>query len=246
MALPAPRTTRSTPKVVSWSYSKLKNWRSCPKKHYHVDIKKEHTEEDNEHIMYGNAVHKMLAERISNGTPIPEFHRAKLEPWAAKVLTGHADANAFTAATGGFLKTEQQLAITEDFQPCEWFDRQVPVWHRSIMDVLKVVGPVALGIDWKTGKIIEDSEQLLIAAQCVFAHYPQVQRIRVMFAWLKEDADTTVDVGRADMGDLWANLLPEVRQYQEAVRTTTFPPRPSGLCKRYCPVTSCPHCGEGR
>ena len=32
---------------------------------------------------------------------------------------------------------------------------------------------------------------------------------------------------------------------EEAYRTTTYPPKPSGLCSSYCPVTSCPYHGKG-
>jgi len=48
-----------------------------------------------------------------------------------------------------------------------------------------------------------------------------------------------------DMMPLWAGLMPEINQLAEAHRTTTYPPKPSGICVRHCPVTSCPYHGKG-
>ncbi len=235
---------RHTPQRVSWSYSKIKNWRSCPKRHYHVDLKKDFKEPEGEALKYGNMVHQALEDRIMKGVPIPPAHAPHLEPWANKVLKGYADAARYFAGTGQTVLGEQQLAIREDFSPCEWFAKDT--WHRSKIDLIMLNGPVAVAVDWKTGKVLDDSEQLMIAAQCIFSHWPEIQIIRTKFVWLKEDAETVLDVGRKDMPGLWATLLPEIQRYTEAVRTTDFPAQPSGLCKRYCPVTSCPYNGANQ
>lgn len=236
---------RHTPQRVSWSYSKLKNWRSCPKRHYHVDIKRDFKEPEGEALKYGNFVHKALEDRIMHGKPIPAEHAGKLEPWAHKVLKGYAGAADYKAGTGQTIMGEQQLAINAAFEPSGWF-RDDTTWHRSKVDLVILNGPVAVAVDWKTGKILDESEQLMIAAQCIFSHWPQVQIIRTKFVWLKENAETVLDVGRKDMPGLWATLLPEIQRYTEAVRTTDFPAQPSGLCKRYCPVTSCPYNGANQ
>jgi hypothetical protein len=250
MSLPTPVTKRSRPRYVSWSYSKLKNWRTCPRRHYHADIAKDFREDDtSDAIQYGKAVHEALAQRIKAGTPIPK-HLANADPglekWAVKVVGEFQSAINFEWKNPGQkLLVENQLAITKDFGPCEWFDKKVPVWHRSVLDVIKINGPVALSIDWKTGKITEESEQLLISTQCVFAHFPEVQVVRTKFVWLKEDAETTLDVTREHMPMLWAKLLPELAQYEKAVTENNFPPRPNELCGRWCPVLSCEHNGRG-
>jgi hypothetical protein len=81
-------------------------------------------------------------------------------------------------------------------------------------------------------------------AACVFAHYPAVMKVRSMFAWLKEDAETTQDFHRNDMPAMWRHLWPRIEALKNAYENTIFPPKPGGLCKRYCPVTQCPHNGE--
>ena len=44
-------------------------------------------------------------------------------------------------------------------------------WYRGIADVLKIAGSVALAVDWKTGKVIDDAPQLALLAACIFAHH---------------------------------------------------------------------------
>lgn len=224
-------TTRNKPKPFAWSYSKLKNFETCPKRHWHLDVAKDVKEEESEHIQYGNALHKALAERIEKNTELPKPF-AKFEEWCTKVI----------GSGNGKILVEQKLAIDKDFSPCSWFGDQA--WYRGIADVIKIVGPVAVVLDWKTGKIQEDGSQLALMAQCVFAHHPEVQKIRTEFIWLKEDATTRADFSREDMVRVWAGVLPRVQVLENAYAMTNFPPKPGSLCRRWCPVTQCPHQGQ--
>ena len=227
------------PKPFAWSYSRLKNFEVCPKRHYNVDIIKSFKEEEGEQLQWGNAVHKAMAARCGpERTPLPHSMQA-YEKWAALVVT-----------PPGNILVEQQLAIDEDFNPTKWFAsdakkaRQGEPWYRSISDVLKLHGPVALSIDWKTGKVIEDAPQLALAAACIFAHHPQVMKIRSEFIWLKEDAKTRQDFHRNDMAAMWRSLWPRIEALKHAHETLSYPAKPGYLCRRYCPVTNCPHNGK--
>ena len=222
-------TTYTKPKAFSWSYSKLKNFESCPKRHYEIDVTKRIKEEESEQLTYGNNLHSAIAARIKDGTPLPAPYTF-LEEWAERVLTGE-----------GTVLVEQKLAITKELQPCEFFARDA--WFRGVADVIKIVGPVALVLDWKTGKVLDDAVQLALTAQCVFAHHPQVQKIRAEFVWLKEDATTRGNYARADMVQLWNNLTPRLEALEHAHNTTSYPARPGSLCRRWCPVSDCPHHG---
>lgn len=229
-------TTRARPKPFAWSYSKLKNFEDCPKRYYAVDVAKQFSEDkDNESLKYGEIVHESLADRINHGhTPLPA-HLKGLEKYAEKVLKG--------TTPDTTILVEQQLAINENFKATQWFGSDA--WFRGIADVIKMRGPIAAVLDWKTGKILEDGIQLALMAQCVFAHHEQIQRIRTEFVWIKEDAITRADFSRADMADVWAGLLPRVTTLKLAHETMNFPPKPGGLCKRWCVVQSCPHHGVG-
>lgn len=238
-------------KPFSFSYSKIKNFETCPKRYYHVDfLPKGHPdkvrEEDSEQLQWGNIVHKSLAEAISNGEekPLPKT-MTRYQGWVDKMVTGRGNPNVR-------ILVEQQLAIDENFGPTSWFDSDalrkglMPPWYRGIGDVIKIVGPVALVVDWKTGKILEDSQQLALMAACVFAHYPEVMKVRSEFVWLMHDAETRKDFHRNDMPEMWRHLWPRIEALKNAHNTITFPTKPSGLCGRYCPVRSCPENGANR
>ena len=223
-------TTRNKPKPFAWSYSKLKNFETCPKRHWHVDVARDIKEPEGEALLWGNAVHKALAERVENDKPLPKS-MVQFESWATRVLTGD-----------GKVLVEQKLAINKEFGPESWFSDNA--WFRGIGDVIKIVGPVALIMDYKTGKIIEDGSQLALMAACVFAHHPEVRKVRSEFIWLKDDASSRADFTREGMAQVWRGLWPRIETLEHAHETTSFPAKPGGLCKRYCPVNVCPHHGE--
>lgn len=227
------------PKPFAWSYSKLKNFEVCPKRHYNVDIIKAYKEEEGEALSWGNAVHKSMAARCgSDRIPLPVSMQS-YEKWAARVVT-----------PPGKVLVEQQLAIDEDFEPTGWFDSDAKKaglglpWYRGVADVLKIAGSVALAVDWKTGKVIDDAPQLALIAACVFAHHPDVMSVRSEFVWLKEDASTRENFHRNDMAQVWSSLWPRIEALKQAHETLDYPAKPGYLCRRYCPVTSCPHNGE--
>jgi hypothetical protein len=227
-------TTGGKPKSFAWSYSKLKNFEVCPKRYYNVDVAKKVKEEESEELAYGNNLHDALAKAIIGKAPLPDTFR-KMQKYVDLVVNGADKVNAT-------ILVEQKLAISADFGAVKYFDNDA--WYRGVADVIKIVGPVASVLDWKTGKILEDGIQLALMAQCVFAHHPQVQKIRTEFVWIKHDARTRCDFSRSDMVEVWAGLLPRVSLLERAHKLGEFPPKPGYLCRRWCPVTSCPHHGE--
>ena len=223
-------------KQFSWSWSKLKNWRTCPKRHYHVDLAKEFKDES-EQLDWGNRVHSSLASRIGKGEPLPR-EMSGYEPWASSIVS---ERKPFIE-----IKVEQKLAINRDFQPVGWFDAST--WFRAVIDVaiLALGGRFALTVDWKTGNSIKpDFEQLALSAETIFAHYPQVEWVGAAYGWLGHDAVTRKIHQRGHMQEMWNKVLPDVKQMDEAARMLNYPPKPGGLCVHYCPVTSCPFHGKG-
>src|SRR5262245_6561648 len=220
------------PKNFAWSWSRLKNYRACPKRHYHVDIAKDYKEVEGEALLWGNQFHDVMAKRIERGTPLPKG----MEPhdkWPALMyLLKEQDAD---------IRVELKLAMSKDFQPTEWFDPRT--WFRGIVDVLGLAPHLkkAVAIDWKTGGAIKpEMEQLALNAQLLFVHHPDIDEVNTTYHW-SGFLDVPHDIRtyrRADMAPLWAKLLPEIGQMEEAARTMTYPPKPSGLCVSWCPVTS--------
>lgn len=217
-------------KAFSWSYSKLKNFESCPKRHYEVDVAKSVKEDESEQLKWGNQLHDALAKRLGKKIPLPAT-MIEFEDMVAKL-----------ERVPGEVRVECKYAINADFSPVDWFSKDA--WYRAIADVLIVNGAVALAIDYKTGKVLEDSVQLALMASCIFAHFPQVQAIRTEFFWLKEDATSRDDFRRNDMVEVWRGLWPRIENLKSAYANMNFPPKPGNLCKRWCPVVACPYHGK--
>lgn len=221
----------------SWSWSKLKNFRSCPKRHYEIDLAKHVKETKSDELMWGDDFHDAMAKRISKDVELsPRF--ARFAKWPDLMRQHRLD--------GAKVTVELRLSMDEQFQPTQWFDDNT--WVRGIVDVLYLAPwlRAAAAIDWKTGgKIQPEFEQLGITSQLLFAHHPEIELVHTAYQWSAFNEETIKTYKREDMVQLWNKLLPEVKQMEEAARTMTYPPRPSGLCIKWCPVASCPYHGKG-
>lgn len=233
-------------KAFSWSYSKLKNYVTCPKRHYEVDLAKNYTE-DTAQLKWGNEVHNSLAKAILHKAHLPAVGsgRDRVEP--APLPESMEDYQKWVDAVGVLkagekLHVECKYAVTKNFQPTGWFDGNV--WYRAIADVLSINGNVAAMLDWKTGKVQHDSKQLMIAGQAMLAHHPQVDTIKTRFVWLKDDCTTFEKFERATIHKEWPSVLATVKEMENAAATMNYPPIPGRLCNSYCPVSSCPFHGK--
>lgn len=217
----------------SWSYSKLKNYEVCPKRMYEVDIAKTYVEaqDPNGPLAWGNRVHDALAGALGKDVPLsPEM--AQYQCWVDRVRAGP-----------GTLLVEQKYAITRDFQATTYFAPDV--WYRGIGDIVRLDNDIALILDWKTGKILEDSVQLMLMSQCLFSHFPNLKYVRSEFVWLKDDCTTPELFSRQEVADQWVGLLDRVNAMETASKMMNYPPKPGRLCKSYCPVESCPFYKKG-
>lgn len=53
----------------SFSWTRLKNWRACPKRHDHLEVAKDIKGPMTEALTWGDQFHKAMAARIEKGTP---------------------------------------------------------------------------------------------------------------------------------------------------------------------------------
>jgi hypothetical protein len=225
-------------KPFAWSFSRLKNYEVCPKRYYETDVLKKHNDgDDNEQLQWGERVHNVMANRCAKNEALPPEMPAHYEAWAQRVLIG-----------GGEIFVEQELAIDENFGPAPWFgarDGSGPQpWFRAKVDFVKKQGSIALLVDWKTGKILDESFQLALSCACAFAKWPDLDAIRASYVWLKEDAESSDTVLRSDMPNLWRALWPRITKLASSHQSMDFPPTPSGMCKKFCKVISCPNHGK--
>jgi hypothetical protein len=221
-------------KPFAWSWSRLKNYRTCPKRHWHIDLAKDIREEESDEIKWGHEVHDAMAKAISGRKPLPESMK-RYQGWVSRL---HAMPDVE-------LLVENKLAMDKDFRPCGFFDSGA--WFRGVVDAaaLNFKERRAIAIDWKTGQVKPDIEQLGLFAQLIFAKYPEIDRVGSIYAWLGYGTETIQSYDRDGMTPLWNGLWPEIRILEDAWKTTTYPAKPSGLCRNYCPVETCPHYGRG-
>lgn len=233
-------------KPFAWSYSKLKNFEVCPKRHFHVDVVGDFREGDSEQLKWGNDVHDALASAIGNvGGKAPDGSDSKPLPATMAEWMPLVEARRRNREVGAVVATELSLAINAHFQPTTWFGRDA--WYRAKVDVsvtfVRDGKGVGLAEDWKTGKPSEDSPQLRMTALVMFAHYPEVERVRSTFYWLKHGTETVETINRADQPSVWAGLAPRVEKLRVAYTTPDpvrgFPEQPGHLCRRWCPVKTC-------
>jgi PD-(D/E)XK nuclease superfamily len=208
----------------AWTYSRLEKFETCPKQFYHLKVAKDTHEPPTVHTEWGKEVHTAFENWTLNNTPLPEG----MTQW-------QSIANKVTNLPGK-KKPEFQLALTDSFQPADWDS----AWTRGIADLLILSGDTAAVLDYKTGKR-KPSEQLKLYAAYAFAYYPNLKYVDTGFVWLKEQKITSERVTREELPLVWQEFLPRVAKLRSAYERDSWPARPSGLCRGWCPVKSCDH-----
>lgn len=213
-----------------WSFSSLTSFETCPRRYYLTRVSREVVEGDTEATLWGKVVHTALEDRI-NGTPL----KADFE---------HYEKFVTPLERIGKPIAETQIALTKGFNRTKWDASDA--WVRGIIDVHVVNGETGIALDWKTGKPKSDSSQLKLFAAMMFHVYPELKQVRTGYVWLAHDKLTPEEFARPQLGEIWADFLPRVERLELAFEKDRWPAKPSGLCRKYCPVGRklCAHCGE--
>lgn len=214
--------------MVAWSYSALNSFETCAYRHYKVSVKKEFREAESEPMRYGNRVHKAFELRVKDSAPLPN-DLARHEPMMQRLLA---------SAVGGVAEAEQRMAINAHLHPTAYFAKDV--WCRGITDLTITKGDKAFIADYKTGQPTPESAQLRLTAAMTFAHKPWVKTIYNTFIWLKTDSISTPEVfEREDLATIWQGFAPRIQRLELAHQENKWPKKPSGLCRKHCPVRDC-------
>ncbi len=218
---------------MAWSYSALTSFETCPHRHFKTRIEKSVQDSPGAEAQWGTRVHKALEDRLNAGPAQPITGAlAVYERFAERLERIRGTAT---------LTTERRIALTSDLKETSYFAKDV--WLRVVVDVLIHRGDSAVAIDWKTGKRKPDTEQLELTAAALFALYPEIVLVNTSYIWLKENAMDSAIIERNRIPIIWSNFTPRVQRLEHAVTTGEFPKKPSGLCRKWCPVKSCEFCG---
>ena len=221
------------PHVIPWSYSSLGNFENCAYQYYEVRIAKTTPRKVYSEADEGVKKHAAIEAYLKKEQGLDDISLRKL---VDKTLSAYPNTD--------YYKYEHKLAITKDRNPCDWDAPEC--YHRGILDVLYVDpdSPTAGIFDWKNGTVNEYSEQLKSNSIMVFAHYPHVNTVHTEYVWMKF-GKTTPGKNFRDFSDAaWDKFVVRVNRMERALENNNWPKRPSGLCKKHCPVHTCEHNGN--
>jgi len=217
-------------KKFSWSPSAIGDYINCPRqwaaKKYYENLPYVETI----HTKAGKVEHKHLELRMAENKPLPSGY-----------ARGEKYCKAFEKARGQVI-TEQQLAINRDMKFVKWFSKEA--YGRCVIDIALLLPKKIACYDYKSGNIRENSLQLKINACFLSLKYPEVEEFVLRYIWLKHDVTTGENFKKSDIPDLWKEIFSWVNRMEESWRTETFAPKPSGLCRGWCGVSSCEFCGK--
>lgn len=217
---------------VAWSFSALDAFETCPLRYYLTRVSKAVVEPPSDALVWGRKIHGALEARAKRNTPLPP-EMQHYEPYVAKIL-----------AFKGKKIVEEKFAIDKAFRPSGWFDKTA--WCRCVVDIGVIGTKQVLLFDWKTGNWKPDTDQLKLSAAISFAQYPWVDEVTTGFIWLKDKRFDKETFQRANVMDIWGEFLPRVQRLEAAYAENKWQPKPSGLCRNWCPVgqKNCAHCGR--
>ncbi|MGF6599770.1 hypothetical protein P3T23_004504 [Paraburkholderia sp. GAS448] len=214
------------------SQTALSTFQNCPRQFEARYVTKEVRFEETDAIREGNRLHKSLELRIRDGRSMPaEF--AHLE-WVGRLLDGYRGK--------AEIHVERRLAVDHDFHPCEW-EAQDTKYVYGKDDCTVVMGERAVTLDWKSGRLKHDTQQLQMLALLTFAHHPKVQTVDSALVFFKADDMVRFRARRGTFTP--EGLFDEFRRYEATQAEGKYPPTPCGLCKAHCPVTRCEYHGRG-
>lgn len=216
----------------AWSYSALRAFETCPRRYYLTRVTKQASESQTAATLEGNEIHKALELHLKGTRWLPDKYRQWV-PLAERIKS-----------TPGRIEVERQVALTRSFTETSYFGKDV--WLRGKFDVRIVQPKMTVHLDWKTGKRKEDSDQLRLAAAIEFKINPHVETVHTGFVWLKDKLIDKETHHRDDSNGIWKDFMIRVQRMESASVEKDYPPRPSGLCKSWCPVGKrlCEHCGS--
>jgi hypothetical protein len=100
-------------------------------------------------------------------------------------------------------------------------------------------------IDYKLGKSrYADLGQLELMALAVFKLFPEIKKVKGGLLFLAEDKFVPSVYEVEQQHRYWGNWMPKVMMLEGAYSADIWNAKPNGLCKNYCWVSSCAHCGR--
>jgi len=203
--------------IDSWSFSRLNDWRKCPRMAWYKHVQKIR-EPGNKYTLRGTLIHQMAQDFV-------EGKLKKLPPELLKFKAKFEELKKLKAVC------EEQWAFSPQWKEETWFAKVYKLLRVKTDACVVVKKDTVRIIDFKTGKVNEDhEEQLSLYALAAFVKYPEAKWVAAELWYL-------------DSGDLTEQLfpvsdLPELKRYWVEAADGMFKDRgfnckPGNAC-RFC------------
>lgn len=208
-----------------FSPSCVQTYQTCPRQYEARYVTKEIKFEQNIHAVFGDQMHKAIEAYLKYKKPLSPI----LQP-----IQGLLDDMGKV-----FVGAETKLAVDKEGEPTDFFADNA--YQRCIVDaiVANADKSVIICIDWKTGKKRDAQIQHDFIKKCMDAKYPNA-KIITYFVYLFAGVSDRQEYNGEPLHELDYHM----KEILAAHAKNSFPPRPSGLCKKWCDVVSCSHNGR--
>lgn len=227
--------------AIALSWSRISDWQQCPRKFYLKYIEKAFPQEDmtkSPHLVKGSMLHKQLENYVyglinKEDVTKMEFHDSVKQtlPLVDKFISAF-----------GQVWPERQVAVTYDFKPTGWFDKDVA--FRAIWDLSGMNPGHAAIVDYKSGKVAEYGDecgQLHLSAAMANSVY-EAEKVDIFYAFIEFKIIKPSVPLRLTNDD-----FPHIRNfflriYDTVNRETDWAPRANQFCN-WCAATKdqCPN-----
>ena len=223
-------------KMDAWSYSRYKDWVTCPYKCYLKHVMKIR-EPGSPAMDRGNHAHKVAEDFLLGKITWDEAQALALESGDKKRFGPKAKAISLTNLRKDFELAaksspivEEQWGFMSDWSETGWFGPGT--WLRVKLDLCyQTKKTKMLVVDFKTGqKYADHSEQADLYALSAFIKFPHIREIDVQYWYLDLGEKTFAKFTRAEMQpliDRWG------QKTSPMMNDTIYPCRPGPYC-RWC------------
>lgn len=216
---------------MAWSFSRLVDFELCKKRFHAKYILKTVPFVKNAAMRRGDEIHDDCEEAIKRvqdprrpgfWEPLPEVKSAM------PLIRGFHEIH-------DMVHGEQELAFNEQCKPVSWFDEDV--WFRAKLDMVGVRAPQVSNIDWKTGKVREKADQLLLYNVASLLKWPMCHHASAAFIWLDHPGSKPVEVTlkREDLEYTLNSYGERAEAINMAIRAGNWPAEKCFQC-RWCKI----------
>ncbi len=214
-----------------FSPTQVSTYDLCPRQFQAKYITKEVKFVQNPHAKFGDMVHKQIEDFLNDDKPVEPMLES-----LAQLLAKHK---------GKLVCAEIALGRSSKGESVPQYDKTA--WINSKIDAVYTNADetVIVGFDWKTGKAKEAAIQSDMNAAVLAAKYKgTAKKIVMVFVHLFHNKVYVTEYNPAQLAI--PHTFGKILNLEQAIREDNFPPKPNGLCKKWCDVIKCSYNGRNK